>query len=556
MDGYTVEDLRDAALALDAEGLKKEAADLLDKAELLEAQQAAAAAADRPSMVEDVARAAPAAISRGATGTLDMMQRFGESLNAGLPLNIAAAIFGERLPTAQKVDLEPLKLPMQETLADVTGGASEYRAQTIPGEYAQTIGEFVGGAAAMPIGGPLRAVGSAILPGIASETAGQLTKGTDLEGPARMAAALATPFAQAAVTPGLRRMAIGDPSEVKSSIEGSTLPRSVERLKAAGVKDIPAGRQIGSDHLMALEGSGEVSVPLRTQLTRAVLREAGADANLASDDVLMETRKRIGSVFDKADEMVDGPPLASEGQRAIAALREAEDSLSIGAVPKKLVKIVEDFSDAAVKGIDLDPRDIKATREKLNNAMNTYLRSNDMINYDLAYELLETLDDMVARQINNLSPDFMSDLSTARKQYRAYLTAERALERQGRDAAGGFITPAALSGALKNREGKSYLRGTGSDLAELGRASQEVLSPVSAVKPFGERNVFGTVMSPIAGAVATRAQDTLTMPARQAISERLLQRLARQAGPQAAMEQEYGAAADALSRMRGVLGLN
>jgi len=53
MEDFTVEELRDAALDLDAQGLKKEAADLLDKAELLEAQQAAAAAADRPSIMED-----------------------------------------------------------------------------------------------------------------------------------------------------------------------------------------------------------------------------------------------------------------------------------------------------------------------------------------------------------------------------------------------------------------------------------------------------------------------------------------------------------------------
>ena len=47
--------------------------------------------------------------------------------------------------------------------------------------------------------------------------------------------------------------------------------------------------------------------------------------------------------------MAGGAPLTSEGQRMIAALREAEDSISVGKIPNKLVKIVEDFSTAAIK---------------------------------------------------------------------------------------------------------------------------------------------------------------------------------------------------------------
>ena len=249
MDGYTVEELRDAALALDAEGLKKEAADLLDKAELLEAQQAAAAAADRPSMMEDVARAAPASIARGAAEGAQVGPNILDFMTAGLPSILAEAVFGA--PKAEPKE----KTTFRDMLADVTGGASEYQAQTIPGQYVQTTGEFVGGAAAMPIGGPLRAVGSAILPGIASETAGQLTKGTDLEGPARMIAALGTPFVQAAGTPIARRLAIGDPADVRAYQPGSQRPESAETLREAGVTDIKAGQQLGSPQLMTLEGS-------------------------------------------------------------------------------------------------------------------------------------------------------------------------------------------------------------------------------------------------------------------------------------------------------------
>jgi len=527
MEEYTVKELRDAALDLDAQGLKKEAAELLDRAEMLEAQQAAAAAAEKPSIAQDVVRAAPASLARGAAETAQVGPNILDFMTAGLPAILAESVFGA--PRSER----PKDKTFREMLADVTGGASEYKAQTIPGQYVQTTGEFVGGAAALPIGGPLRAMGSAILPGIASETAGQLTKGTELEGPARMAAALSVPFVQAAGTPIARRLAIGDPADVRAYQPGSKRSQSVETLREAGVTDIKAGQQLGSPQLMTLEGSTGPSLQAQGQLTKAVLREAGTDADLATGDVLKATRDRIGGVFDEADAMVGGPPLASEGQRMIAALREAEDSISVGKVPNKLVKIVEDFSDAAVKGVDLDPRNITKTRKDLNKAMSTYAADGDMINYELAYDMLQTLDDTVARQIKDIDPDFMGTLSDARNQYRAFLTLERAINRAGPDAAAGYITPAALASALRRREGVSYMRGTGSQLAELGRASQEVLSAMPTVLPGGERRVgsLGQMVTEfVPGMVARRAQETLPLPARQAISQRLLERLGRQTG--------------------------
>lgn len=127
----------------------------------------------------------------------------------------------------------------------------------------------------------------------------------------------------------------------------------------------------------------------------------------------------------------------------------------------------------------------------------------------------------------------MGTLSSARNQYRAFLTLERAVNRAGPDAAAGYITPAALASALRRREGASYMRGTGSQLAELGRASQEVLSSMPTVLPGGERRVgsLGQMVTEfVPGMVATRAQETLPLPARQAIGQRLLQRLGRQTG--------------------------
>lgn len=65
-----------------------------------------------------------------------------------------------------------------------------YEPQTVAGEYARTTGQFAPGALAGP-GGLMRKAAMTAVPALASETAGQLTKGTAAEPYARGAAALA-----------------------------------------------------------------------------------------------------------------------------------------------------------------------------------------------------------------------------------------------------------------------------------------------------------------------------------------------------------------------------
>jgi len=527
MEEYTVEELRDAALTLSEQGDTAGAKKLLRQANMKEAQAAATAAAQGPTMAGDIVRAGAAGAARGAAATAQLGPTILDFMTAGLPAYLAEKVFGAE-PT------ERVKGPtIPEQLAEATGGATEYRGRTLPAQYAGTIGEFAGGAATLPIGGLARSVGSAVLPAIASETAGQITAGTKLEGPARMMAALGTPFAQAAVTPALRRSAIGDPTEVRGYMAGTQRPQSVELLRRMGIEDISAGQELGSEALMRLEGRVGPSTPARQQVTQAVLREAGTDAPLATPDVMKATRDRLGSTFDMADAMAGGAPTRAEGGRMIAALDEAEGAITVGKVPNKLKDIVKEFGEAAFAGDAIDPRNISTTRSNLNKAMTTYASSGDMINYELAYDLLQVLDDMVERQLRAIDPEMVAQLGQARQQYRSFLTAERALNRGGSDPASGIISPDALASAVRRREGVSYMRGTGSELAELARASQEVLTPLPAVSAGGIRDVGGVaqkVMQAIPAQAARTMQETLPMPAREAITQRLLERLARQTG--------------------------
>lgn len=77
-------------------------------------------------------------------------------------------------------------------------------------------------------------------------------------------------------------------------------------------------------------------------------------------------------------------------------------------------------------------------------------------------------------------------------------------------------------------------RGTGSEMAELGLAAQGVMTPLPTVGAgavrYGQRGPLGTILEALPRAVARYSQDTLARPANQVMTERLLQRLARQSG--------------------------
>lgn len=90
----------------------------------------------------------------------------------------------DRDGSIRRSDLEPFTA---ESLHKNSGLA--YEPQTLPGQYASAIGEFAP-AALIPGSAAYRA-GQVLAPALASETAGQLTKGSDYEGWARFGGALA-----------------------------------------------------------------------------------------------------------------------------------------------------------------------------------------------------------------------------------------------------------------------------------------------------------------------------------------------------------------------------
>ena len=554
---YTLEELRaagqkalqayDAAVAAgdmdEAKKISGSVSRIASQAKMLEAQQAQQARAERPAPLVETAQALPPAMLRGAAETAGFVSKALPALETGiqaggLKLMQALGLAGKEDVQAAMPAAPTMQSQLPEAMARLTRGYSEQRApaDNVPAQYAETIGEFAGGALAFPFGGPFRAAKQAIVPALASESAGQVaqTYAPEYESQARLLAALGVPVAQVAATPALRRMAIGDPEEVRGYLAGTKRPESVQTLKSAGVEDISAGQQIGSEQLMRLEGRVSPTLKSQAQLTKAALREAGVTGDvLATPSVLNKRRNELGAVFDLADDAVVLPPSMQEGSRMSMAVNDAIQDVTVGKVPDRLVNIADKFINAAAGRIQISANDLSKLRTDLSKQLTRFAKENDQVNYKLAYDMNEIVDDMIQRNVGASSPELLDDLLKARKEYRSFLTAENAVNRAGSDASAGIITPAALASAARKREGVAVRRGTGTDLSEIASAAEEVLLPLPTVMAGGQRMIPSQVQSALEllpSMVARQQQGTLALPLMPAMSAQLGEKLARQTG--------------------------
>ena len=439
-------------------------------------------AENTPSTTEDVTKAAGAGALTGAASAYDLLGQGATLVQEG-PAMLSRMLFGDmgaEKPPA--MDLSPQILP---AVSKATGGFTEYEPQTTAGEYGRTIGEFAGGAAAIPIGGPLRSVAASLLPAAASETAGQLTEGSDYEGAARLAGALGTPFATSALRQGTQRAILGP--EARITQPGTARDAAVKTLEGADVS-MTTGLKTGSPRLMALEGSMEVPLETKRTLTTATMKTMGSDSTLATDEAMLEVKTRLGKVFDRADNVVDDVPDMETAVKANRIIEEHMGTSATGDIPPFLIDIGDEILNAAGKTKSISNKKLQNMRSRLRQVMNG---TNDPLVYESAFKMNGVVDDFMIESVRRTQPKLVPELMEARDQYRNYLTTMRALKTRGSDSAGGYISPAMLSGALRNREGDRYILGTGSELAKLGRAAEEVVSSMPAVKAGGVRSVGG-----------------------------------------------------------------
>lgn len=420
---------------------------------------------------------------------------------------------------SDKLGMERYKRPEQTsvlnnipTSADIQKGVEGYtgefyKPKTTAGEYAQTAGEF----APALIGGP-EALGTKLLtrvavPAATSETAGQLTKGTEYEPWARTAGALLSP----AVTAAGRRVI----TPFQATPERTALANA---LRGEGV-DLTAGQATGSKPLQWAEstlgdmpGSGGRVADIQTnqgeQFTRAALRRIGEDSPRADPDTIHNAFDRIGGQFDAvgarnhlAGDVQLGNDLArvegeynglvSPSQRAPVVantIRDIGDTIATngGHMTGEQYNAMSSRLARQARGANADPQlreALAGTREALDDAFERSLQASGNIQ-DLAA------------------------LREARNQYRNLMVIEKAATGAGSATAEGIISPSQLRNATVSTHGRrNYARGQG-DFADLARSGEAIMKPLpnSGTSPREYmRHALSTIGSVIGGTAGSAA---------------------------------------------------
>lgn len=439
-----------------------------------------------PDTGMDVLKSFGAGVARGGIGlaslpaTLEQLySKSTESVQSRIPESVRKAAgmvadYGGPLAMpARMLSGGPTNKPTQEQITGAVEGVTGpiYQPKTTAGEYARTVGEFVPGAATP--GGLMRKAANVVLPGLASEAAGQATKGSEYEPVSRLAGgvagALAPNLAMRAVTPfpnpypeRARQARIMDREGVPLTA-GERTGRKSLRWAESVANDVPMGGQrIGAQK----EVQGE-------RFTQAAMRRAGiTNATRATDDVIDGAFTRLGRQFEEYTQRVAIPPDPSIRNRLDAIVRRYEGTVEPSNVNPMPRNVLEDFSNSG----GLTGRQYSQWRSDLGEiARGTQNPATRRTLYDLQRELDNAAERML-RQTGRA--DLANRMARTRSEYRNLLMIAEARAGAGENAAMGIISPQKLQEVTRRFEGKqNYARGRG-DLTELANAGVATMYPL------------------------------------------------------------------------------
>lgn len=355
-----------------------------------------------------------------------------------------------------------------------------YTPKTTPGEYAGAIGEFSTGMlfpAAGAGGLGARAVSNVVGPAVASETAGQLTKGTSAEPIARVAGAL-----------------IG--GSLPQTVGSVVSPNRIDPARAAqaGVLEregvqMTAGDRTGSKAVRWMESnaadtpfSGNRAQAVKEaqgeQFTTAVLRRAGIDAPRATPEVIDQAFQRIGGEFDTVAQAIQ-LPVSRQMDHEIRRIAFNYERTTEPSLRNPLPLAIAEQLNAMHSGGARFPIMTGEAYQNIRSQIGAAARgARDPRTSNALYQIQDILDDAAAAMLQRQSPDLAQRWQQARQQYRNMLVIERAAASAGENAALGLISPSALRNATKTLHGtRNYVRGNG-DFADLARAGEGLLKPM------------------------------------------------------------------------------
>ena len=331
----------------------------------------------KPSVATDVAKAIPSGLAKGVIGLAGLPGAIEDGTNwltRQTVGRVGNAIRGEGFTAPTFADIEQRRaaaglgsqkaLPSADTIRqlveqNITGPL--YEPQTVPGQYAGTVAEFLP-SMALPGGTMGQRATMAVVPALASEAAGQATKGTPAEPYARagagIVAGLGTAGAQAlgrqpvnrvlreASGPSLNRQAVESAATLidDAAARGITLTWDEALNQATGgavnLSAVRQGAQGNAQGGIALTGAmaqrpGQIDAAARQQFGQVAPQtnapsSIGRAVGTAAEDSIDSVRQNINRVSEPyytASETVLLSPPEMAKVRALPGYKEAADAV-------------------------------------------------------------------------------------------------------------------------------------------------------------------------------------------------------------------------------------
>lgn len=320
-----------------------------------------------PSTIGDVAASGASGLVRGSVelaGLPVTLGRMTDEMQGGASNylvdkidSLVRSVKGEPQHTAEERQafLHPTSTeqgPLAKAQDAVRGFMDQnlYAPKTTAGEYAKTVGEFVPAAAAGGGNMLTNVVKYGVIPGVASEAAGQATEGTKFEPYARIGGALLAPLA----TEGLLRGAEGAGNKLLSMTpSGASAKNLTEALSASGTS---------ADDVIAEMARNPRFNPMDVdpnlqQMGMNLANQGGAPRSILNTSVENRLAGAKGAVQDAYDSAIGSVPdvkVYLDNLKATTAAngKKAFDEALVGAKPVDISPVLESIDKTISPGIN------------------------------------------------------------------------------------------------------------------------------------------------------------------------------------------------------------
>ncbi len=333
---------------------------------------------DYGAIAKDVAKSAGIGVAKGVIGIGGMA---GDLSNLGAKgIEKASDFISDQIGVDRYVrpkggsvlDNIPTSASLTKNVEGVTG--EFYKPQTTPGHYAETVGEFLPAAIAGPGGIGRKVAMQAVLPGVASEAAGQATAGTELEPYARAGAGLVA---------GLGGAALSRPSGAAQAIR-SQLPEGITQAVVDDARSLMVTAKAKGIDLTWPEALSQVSGKPVLSDTQRILESAPSSRARMQDFYAERPRQVDQAALNEFDRIAPGTRNPSQiGPQIGEAARE-----NIGDVRKTINAASEPYYKAA-EGVLLTDTPPRRTRTLSDITSGGPVRASHAIEAALARESVE-----------------------------------------------------------------------------------------------------------------------------------------------------------------------